>query len=51
MSSDLTKAIAGVRSRIARFRSARGINEENTKASLIDPILRALGWNTEEALR
>ncbi|MBK6942611.1 MAG: type I restriction enzyme HsdR N-terminal domain-containing protein [Planctomycetes bacterium] len=46
--SDLTKAIAGVRSRVARFQSSRRINEENTKASLIDPILRALGWNTEE---
>ena len=46
--SDLTKAIAGVRSRVARFQSSRRINEENTKAWLIDPILRAIGWNNEE---
>jgi len=27
--------------------SKRGLNEQNTKATLIEPVLRALGWNVE----
>jgi hypothetical protein len=33
--------------RIARYRDAR-IGEQNTKATLIVPVLRALGWNVED---
>jgi len=44
---DLTKTLRDVRSRIARAASSR-LNEENTKATLIEPVLRALGWDTED---
>lgn len=37
-----------VRQRVERLRGSRQINEENTKATLIDPVFRALGWNLEE---
>lgn len=43
----LAEAIDGVRQRIQRVGS-KPMNEENTKATLIDPVLRALGWNTED---
>jgi predicted type IV restriction endonuclease len=41
----LAEAIEHVRSKIARSRGSQ-LNEQNTKASLIDPILRAVGWDT-----
>jgi predicted type IV restriction endonuclease len=44
---DLTKTLRDVRSRIARAASSR-LNEENTKATMIEPVLRALGWNMED---
>jgi hypothetical protein len=45
--SELAAMLESVRSRIART-AARGLNEQNTKATLIEPVLRALGWNTED---
>jgi hypothetical protein len=45
--SDLQNAIAQVRERIRR-NAGQSIGETNTKNTLIDPILRGLGWDTEE---
>jgi hypothetical protein len=39
--SDLRDTLSQVRARIGRYRNL-GINEQNTKASLIEPVLRAL---------
>ncbi len=44
---DLRDALSQVLARIGRYRSL-GINEQNTKASLIEPVLRALGWDLED---
>lgn len=44
---DLETALARVRDRIVRHRG-RGIGEQDTKAALIGPVLRALGWDTED---
>lgn len=47
--TDLETAISQVRSKIARYsKSKASINEQNTKAALIQPILRALGWDVED---
>lgn len=43
----LQQALSELRSRILRYRDSR-INEEATKPALIQPVLRALGWNVEE---
>jgi hypothetical protein len=43
----LEDTLRQLRERIRRSRSSH-INEQNTKAALIDPILRALGWNVED---
>ena len=43
----LAKTLRDVRARISRASSSR-LNEENTKATLIEPVLRALGWDTED---
>ena len=45
--SDLAKALVEVRRRI-QLASKRGLNEQNTKATLIEPVLRVLGWNVED---
>jgi predicted type IV restriction endonuclease len=45
----LASTVATVRSAIGRFSSNKGFNEQNTKASLIVPILQALGWDTGDA--
>jgi len=45
--SNLSTTLEEVRRRIARSGS-RSMNEENTKATLIEPILRALGWDIED---
>ena len=45
----LASTVATVRSAITRFSSNKGFNEQNTKASLIVPILQALGWDTGDA--
>jgi hypothetical protein len=46
--SGLPDVLSQVRDRIARYKGSRSINEQNTKASLIDPVLRALGWDVED---
>ena len=42
--SELSEALDSVRKRIARYQG-KHMNEQNTKTALIDPILRALGWD------
>jgi len=42
--SELSTAIDKVRLKIARYKGKQ-LNEQNTKTALIDPILRALGWD------
>lgn len=44
----LAKTLTEVRARIEKYRGRRRINEENTKATLIEPVLRALGWDVED---
>ena len=45
----LTRTLSRLRSKIKRFReSGDRIGEENTKATLIEPLLAALGWDIEE---
>ena len=44
---DLEQALISVRERIAKYQ-AQSIGEQDTKATLIVPILRALGWDTED---
>lgn len=44
----LLQTIETVRDRINSARSAGGWNEAQTRASLIDPILSALGWDTSD---
>src|SRR5690606_19829373 len=46
--ADLAKTLEDVRARVARFCDDRPLNEENTKATLIEPVLRALGWDPED---
>ncbi len=47
--SELQGAIEQVREKIARYSKTKAsINEQNTKATLIQPILRALGWDVED---
>jgi hypothetical protein len=46
--SELSQALSSLRVRIAASRGKRAINEENTKATLIVPVLRALGWDAED---
>jgi hypothetical protein len=45
--TDLAMVLAQARERVARHRGA-AIGEQNTKATLIEPILRALGWDLED---
>jgi hypothetical protein len=42
----LGRALAEIAERVARYRSER-ITEQSTKAALITPLLRALGWDVE----
>ncbi len=42
--NDLALALTNVRARIAKF-GGQWIGEENTKHALIEPVLRALGWD------
>jgi hypothetical protein len=46
--AEILKVLALVRSRIARYRGDTTFNEEKTKASLIEPVLKALGWDTND---
>ena len=43
----LRQTLADVAGRIGRHRGAR-IGEQNTKAALIVPVLRTLGWDVED---
>jgi hypothetical protein len=45
--ADLDVALSSVRERITKFRG-QSIGEENTKHALIEPVLRALGWDVED---
>lgn len=45
--ADLDIALATVRDRIAKYQR-QSIGEQDTKAALIVPVLRALGWDTED---
>lgn len=45
---DLLKVIEQIRQRINTFRDRLTRNEMLTRYSLIDPLLRALGWDTED---
>jgi predicted type IV restriction endonuclease len=47
MQGELEAVLAQMRDRVTRYRGMT-INEQNTKAALIDPILRALGWDLED---
>jgi len=44
---DIKQALEEACKRISKLRGAR-LGEENTKASLITPVLRSLGWDTED---
>ncbi|HEX5010778.1 MAG TPA: type I restriction enzyme HsdR N-terminal domain-containing protein [Planctomycetota bacterium] len=46
-SVSLTPVLATIRKRIAQA-GRKGLNEQDTKATLIEPMLRALGWDTED---
>lgn len=45
--ADLEVALVTVRDRIAKY-ERQAIGEQDTKAALIVPVLRALGWDTED---
>jgi len=42
---ELQDALATVARKIRRYRDGGGINEQDTKAALIEPVFRALGWD------
>lgn len=44
----LAEALHKARKLIDSHKGPRGLNEENTKGALIEPVLRALGWNVED---
>jgi hypothetical protein len=45
--SDLTDSLHKVKLRVERYGTS-GINEQDTKATLLQPVLRALGWDVED---
>lgn len=45
--SELVDELIKVKQRIEKY-GAKGINEQNTKTTLIQPVLRALGWDVED---
>jgi len=45
--SPLTQTLAKLRGRIAQ-KKGQHLNEQDTKATLIEPVLRALGWDVED---
>ncbi len=47
LQDELGTVLGSVRERIARHRGI-GIGESNTKNVLIEPVLRALGWDVED---
>jgi len=44
---DLSETLEQLRRKILRYGNTR-VNEQNTKATLIQPLLRALGWDVED---
>src|SRR3990172_10378785 len=44
--ADLTEILTRVREDSQRYADTLAVNEASTRAVLIDPILRALGWDT-----
>jgi predicted type IV restriction endonuclease len=48
--STLSQVLPQVRDRIARYRGTT-IGEQDTRAVLIEPVLRALGWHVEDLRR
>ncbi len=50
MLDDLVEVIETLKSRIDEHRSVLQGNEAQTRLSLIDPLLRALGWDTADPL-
>jgi predicted type IV restriction endonuclease len=50
-SARLIEVVRGLADKVRRYREQyreRGLGEENTKASLIDPLLEALGWDIRD---
>ena len=45
---EILKVIEKVKKRAEEFRDTLSHNEFATRYALIDPVLRALGWNTED---
>lgn len=45
--TELAQVLDDIRARIKQ-NGGRGLNEQNTKATLIEPVLRALRWNPED---
>jgi hypothetical protein len=45
--TELRNVLETVKQRIDRYGS-KGINEQDTKAALVQPVLRALGWDVED---
>jgi len=45
---NLSQVVPQVLTRATQLRDSKMGNEANTKALLIDPVLRALGWDTED---
>lgn len=47
--SDLIKTVETIRKRIHQIRDRHeAIGEQNTKATLVEPLLMALGWDLQE---
>ena len=46
--SELNQVLGQIRQRISKTTGKRSMNEENTKATLIEPVLRSLGWDIED---
>lgn len=44
----LAQVIAQVLERASKLREVKKVNEANTKALLIEPVLRSLGWDTDD---
>ncbi len=45
--TELLDTLHRVKERVDRYRS-KGINEQDTKGTLVQPVLRALGWDVED---
>lgn len=46
--TDLVALLEQTKEKVLRYRGAGGIGEQNTKAALIDPVFRALGWDMSD---